>query len=287
MGRLTPSMSFVISGRVATRFLEAPVGEVHVSLDLGLTRSAVTVQEDHVLLPDGARLSKRDLAECFKDPQDCIEIAGAGCRKIYHYCPQTRRYYKLFQPFEDRAPTVVIAGATMHAIVRMDPWADEAEKTRLLSSKGGECLDTCFGLGYSAQLLARAGFDRVVSCEVDTNVLACAAVNPWSRAALQDQRIEIVQTDVRDYLRGCQRERFAAIFHDPPTVHLAGELYSTALYAELARVLLPGGTLYHYVGSPGGRLGADHAGRIIQRLREMGFVNARRRARGVLARRGS
>jgi len=280
-------MSFVISGRTARRILEAPPGKLDVSLDLGLSRSRILVCEDDIVLPGGSRVAKEALRKSFREPQDCVELAGSRCRKVYDYCAKTRRYYKLFQPFEDRAPTIVIAGAAMHAIVRMDPWEDVMEKVGLLTARGGECLDTCFGLGYSAQLLARAGFDRVVSCEVDTNVLACAAVNPWSRAALEDRRIEIVQADVRDYLRGCQRERFATIFHDPPTVQLAGELYGTALYAELARVLLHGGTLYHYVGSPGGRLGADHAGRVMQRLREVGFVNARRRARGVIARRGS
>jgi hypothetical protein len=258
---------------------------VSVSLDLGLSRSAVRVEKDVVTLPDGQLISRDNLSAAFSAPEDCIEIAQGACEKIYVFDHQAGKYYKLFQPFEDRAPTLVINNATMHAIVRMDPWQDEQEKVSALSPRGGECLDTCFGLGYSAQLLVRAGCEHVVSCEADPNVLGCAAANPWSRGAFGDPRIEILQADVREYLRRRQEGSFAAIFHDPPTIHQAGELYAAELYAEFARVLASGGVLYHYVGAPGARLGRDLTRGVMRRLHDAGFVSVRRVARGVLARR--
>ena len=280
----SPHASPVVSGHTAARLLAAAPGEIEVSLDLGLSRSCVRVEGDAVVLPGDARVLTRDLRAAFRAPEDCIEISGTECRKIYHFSELTNRYYKLYQPFDDRAPTIVIAGAGMHAIVGMDPWADEEEKVAVLRARGGECLDTCFGLGYSAQLLARAGFDRLVTCEVDPNVLDCAAANPWSRGAFDDERIQILARDVREFLRESPDDQFAAVFHDPPTVHLAGELYSGELYAEFARVLAPRGTLYHYVGAPGARVGRDYTRGVMRRLHQAGFTRTTRRARGVLAR---
>ena len=283
MQSIKPRNSLVLSGHTARRILEAPTGKLAASLDLGLTRSNVSLLADVITLPGGRRIRKQDLAAAFKDAEDCIELTPDRPRKVYIFSQKTGKYYKLFQPTEDRPPTVVIAGATMHAIVKMDPWQDEAEKVATLKARGGECLDTCFGLGYSARLLAVAGFRRVTTCEVDANVLEVAAVNPWSRAALEDARIDIVQADVRKLLRSCKDGRFAAIFHDPPTVHQAGELYSAELYADFARVLASRGVLYHYVGSPGARVGQDYTRGVMERLSAAGFASPRRCARGVLA----
>ena len=276
--------AFVVSGRTARRLLDAPAGAIEVSLDLGLTRCEVRVEGGVIRLPDGTSVTADALAGAFRDDEDCIEIAAGSCLKVYRFDPERGKYYKLFQPFEDLAPTLVIAGRTMHTIVGTDPWDDAAQKVGAMGrGRRGACLDTCFGLGYSAQLLARAGWGRVVSCEVDPNVIECAAVNPWSRGALEDPRIEIVQEDVREYVACCPDGSLSAVFHDPPTVHLAGELYGPAFYRELARVLAPGGALYHYVGAPGARAGRDHTRGVMQRLREAGFTGLRRQARGVLA----
>jgi len=282
MSDAAPPPAPVISGRTAERLLNAE-GCVTVSLDLGLTQSNVEVGGEEMILPGGRAVRKDALAGAFKDAEDCIELSAGGPRKVYLFSEETGKYYKLYQPFEDRAPTIIIAGATMHTIVSTDPWQDEEEKVRTIPARGGECLDTCFGLGYSAQLLAARGFERVVSCEADANVLSVAAVNPWSRGALEDDRIEVLSVDVREHVRAREDGRFAAVFHDPPTVQQAGELYSGALYAEFARVLARRGSLYHYVGAPGAKLGRDYAEGVIRRLREAGFERTRRIARGVLA----
>ncbi|MDP6107329.1 MAG: methyltransferase [Candidatus Brocadiia bacterium] len=285
MTQIKPRGVYVLSGRTARGLLDAPEGSVEVSLDLGMTRQVVRVEEGAFLLPDGSSLGRDGLAGAFREPEDCIEITAGQCAKVFEFDEASHRDYKLYQPVEGHPPTLLIAGHNMHAIVGMDPWQDARQKVRALRGRrGGLCLDTCFGLGYSAQLLAGADWDRVVSCEVDEIVLEFAAVNPWSRGAFESDRIELVHDDVASYLSGCADGSFAGIFHDPPVVHLAGELYGLDFYRELARVLEPRGVLYHYVGSPGGRGGHDQTRRVMQRLHEAGYPQTRRAPSGTLAR---
>jgi predicted methyltransferase len=276
--------AFVISGRTARRIVEAPAGPLELSLDLGRSRAAVTVEGGSAVLPDGRPVGIDVLSQAVSDDEDCVELAASGPRKVYLYSEERRKYYKLYQPFEDRPPTVVINGATMHAIVGKDPWQDEVEKVAQVPARRGACLDTCCGLGYSAQLLLSAGFRPVVTCEADPNVLVVAAVNPWSEG-LWAPHVVLVPMDLRDLVRSTPDGRFACVFHDPPTVHQAGELYSEELYRGFARVLAPGGVLYHYVGAPGRRAGRDYARGVMRRLQAAGFVDVRRAASGVAARR--
>ena len=273
----------VISGRAARRLVDSDDGVLEVSLDLGPSRASVAIDGAEVLLPDGQRLAKTELAASFSSPEDCIEICPDACRKVYIYSEAERKYYKLYQPYEGRAPTVVINNAAMHAIVGKDPWQNAAEKVGTLPARRGECLDTCCGLGYSAQLLAREGFERITTCEVDPNVLQVAAANPWSQRLFTGRKIEIVQSDVRRFIESCPDGRFACIFHDPPTILHAGELYAGALYAQFARAMSAGGVLYHYVGEPGGRTGRDYARGVMRRLQQRGFAHVRRVVGGVLA----
>ena len=273
----------ILSGRTARLLVECAAGALEVSLDLGLTRTEVTAGADLIQLPGGESVSRSALAEAFSAPEDCVTVSGGACRKSYTYSIATRRYYKLYQPFDGRAPTIVINNAAMHAIVGMDPWQDEEEKVGALGPLRGRCLDTCCGLGYSAQLLARTGCQRVTTCEVDEEVLRIASLNPWSRGLFQSGSIEILHVDVRDFVKECAVGTFAAIFHDPPTPYQAGELYSEELYAGFARALSPSGVLYHYVGRPGARRGQDYARGVMRRLQSVGFTRVSRCARGVLA----
>ncbi len=273
----------ILCGATAQALLEADEGGLAVSLDLGRSTATVVVGRDSLTLPDGRRVGKADLADAFSEPQDCIEISDGPCRKVYLYDESTRKYYKLYQPVEGRAPTIVINNATMHAIVGKDPWQDEVDKVAVVPRRRGECLDTCCGLGYSAQMLADAGFSRVTTCEVDPNVLRIAALNPWSEGLFSNARITIRNVDVREFVASCPDGRFSCVFHDPPTVLQAGELYAEDLYRAFARVLSARGVLYHYVGAPGARVGRDYARGVIRRLQEAGFEGVRRVTGGVLA----
>jgi len=282
----------IVSGRTAQRMLRAGEGTLEVSLDLGRGRAQVRVEDGAILLPGGARVSKDELADAFSDEEDCVRLDGGACRKVYLFSESERKYYKLFQPFEDRAPTIVINGATMHAIVGKDPWSDAADKVACVPdrpgrrSRPGRCLDTCCGLGYSAQLLA-ARFESVMACEVDANVLEVASVNPWSEGLFTAPNVEVRNADLREVLAGCAPGSLGCIFHDPPTVYQAGELYAESLYRRFAAALARGGVLYHYVGEPGRKLGRDYAGGVMHRLRSAGFGRVRRVTGGVLAFRGA
>lgn len=272
----------LVSGRTARRMLATEAGTLHVSLDLGLTEDGITAQKDVFRLPDGTRVPRGDLEEAFGEPEDCVRLAEGDCRKVYRYSDARKKFYKLYQPFEDDAPTIVINGMTMHAITRTDPWTDAQEKVQSVPERAGRCLDTCCGLGYTAQILARR-FGRVTTCEVDANVLAVASVNPWSRLLFQTSNLEVRQQDVRYLLAEVPEGHFACIFHDPPTVYLAGQLYSEVLYRRFLQVLERGGVLYHYVGVPGERRGQDYARGVMRRLREAGFKRVERAKDGVKA----
>jgi len=134
--------AFVVSGRTARRIARAPDGPLEASLDLGRTRSTVRIEADSATLPDGRTVDRAALAEAVSDGEDCIELTPAAPRKVYAYSRERCCYYKLFQPFEDRPPTIVINGATMHAIVGKDPWQDEAAKVGQVVAprRGGRCL---------------------------------------------------------------------------------------------------------------------------------------------------
>lgn len=53
-------------------------------------------------------------------------------------------------------------------------------------------------------------------------------------------------------VKGFGDGEFAAIIHDPPARALCKttDMYGAAFYKDLARVLKPGGTLFHYIGNP-------------------------------------
>jgi len=272
----------IMSGHTIRWLLDAGEGDLEVSLDLGRSRTSVTVRAGQILLGAGLQVPQGNLAAAFSAPEDCVLIYGERCEKTYRYSDRTRRYYKLFQPHEDRAPTIVINNATMHAVVGKDPWQNASEKVATVPVLDGPCLDTCCGLGYSAQLLAARGSGPVTTCESDVNVLHMAAVNPWSEGLFSHPQVTVRLGGLQKLLAGCGPEQFAIVFHDPPTVHQAGDLYSGQIYRELARVLMPGGAMYHYVGAPGGRLGRDHAGGVMRRMQEGGFERVRRVTDGVL-----
>lgn len=56
-------------------------------------------------------------------------------------------------------------------------------------------------------------------------------------------------------VKGFGDGEFAVIIHDPPARALCKttDMYGAAFYKDLARVLKPGGTLFHYIGNPESR----------------------------------
>jgi predicted methyltransferase len=287
----SPNHGPVLSGHwlELARRADAP-GAVTISLDLGRTRTELTLTKDALLLPDAARLPLEDLRKLRTKPEDCWVLTERGLQKIYIFDPEARRYYKLYQPRPDWAPTVVINNAPMHVIGECPPTEDAERKLQAVLAQCGargrlggfRALDTCFGLGYTAAALRRHGAASVLSCEVDRHVLKMADWNPWSADALESPAVRVLPEDARHVLARTEPERFDVVIHDPPTLSLAGEMYADAVLSELFRVLRPGGVLYHYTGSPGGRLGRDVPGKLAGRIRAAGFGAARRVWGGVV-----
>lgn len=170
----------------------------------------------------------------------------------------------------DGAPALIVDGVLMHRVSGTSPERDARDKVRLLGIRGGRVLDTCAGLGYSAQEAARRGA-WVLTCEVDPGVVAIARTNPASAGLFDPARIALVLADVQPLVAACPEGVFSAILHDPPMLARAGDLYGRAFYADLYRVLAPGGALFHYVGEPGRRKGRDVPAGVARRLADVGF----------------
>ena len=167
--------------------------------------------------------------------------------------------------------TVEIDGVRMHQTGLKSPLSDAKDKIRLLMiRKGDRVLDVCTGLGYSALAAANAGA-KVVTVEIDEEVLALAVGNKDSKGLFGNQNIELVVDDAFSYLDDLPDASFGKIMHDPPRLSMAGELYSLEFYKKLFRVLRFGGLLFHYTGNPGKKSGKNIPKGVKNRLLEAGF----------------
>lgn len=213
-------------------------------------------------------------------------------RTIYHWTggvfePVARFGASLLKlvPTDWGPPTFEIDGVKMLPTKLVSPYDDARRKVALIEPAGKKILDTCAGLGYFAAWCLAGGASAVTSYEINPDVLWLRTLNPWSP---QDEpRLNLVAGDVSQSINELADASFGAILHDPPRFGLAGELYSQAFYDELARVLKPGGRLFHYTGTPN-RLtsGRDVPHEVERRLRRAGFTT-RIDGDGVLAIRGS
>ncbi len=195
-------------------------------------------------------------------------------------------YYKLVPTIPRSYPTLEINGIHMHRVSGTDPRRDTIAKIRAARVRRGDIvLDTCMGLGYTAIHSIAAGARRVVTVEIDRNVLAIAEYNPWSHR-LSFPSIEIINSDVTTVIREFEDESFDKIIHDPPRLTgSTGPLYGTDFYMELYRVLRKGGRLFHYTGEPGRKHGKHFPGKVSGKLKSVGFhvLGYDKRALGVVA----
>ncbi|MDH4165592.1 MAG: methyltransferase domain-containing protein [Gammaproteobacteria bacterium] len=213
-------------------------------------------------------------------------------RTIYHWAgtafePVARFGTSLLKlvPTDWGPPTFEIDGVKMLPTKQVSPYDDARRKVALIEPGGKRILDTCAGLGYFAAWCLEGGASEVTSYEINPDVLWLRALNPWSPA--EGPGLNLVAGDIGAAIRGFADVSFDAILHDPPRFGLAGELYSQDFYDELARVLKPGGRLFHYTGTPN-RLtsGRDVPQEVQRRLRLAGFTT-RIEADAVLGTRGS
>ena len=220
----------------------------------------------------------------FPYPETCRE------RTVYHwdggsFVPVARYAQSLVKlvPTEWGPPTFEIDGIKMLPTARVSPWEDARDKVALVEPHGRTVLDTCGGLGYFAAWCLAGGAARVLSFEKNPDVLWLRSLNPWSPPP--GERLSVALGDVVADIAALPDASVGAILHDPPRFGIAGELYSQAFYAQLARVLRRRGRLFHYTGTPN-RLtsGRDVPAEVARRLQRAGFVTELA-GDGVLARR--
>jgi predicted methyltransferase len=248
------------------------IATLECSLDLGRTKATVGIGPD--------RWHWR--SEGYPYPDDCRERTvyhwdGAGFRAVARY---GTALVKLV-PTAWGPPTFEIDGIKMLPTAQVSPWVDARAKVALVEPRGRTVLDCCGGLGYFAAACLESGAARVLSFERSPDVLWLRGLNPWSPGP--DPRLALESADVTAAVRGLADGSVDAILHDPPRFGIAGELYSSDFYAQLARVLRRGGRMFHYTGTPNRvSRGRDLAGEVSKRLRTAGF-RAEARGDGVLA----
>jgi hypothetical protein len=253
----------------------AQAGAVAAECSLDLQRTTVTVQVD----PEGWTFEDRR----YPYPDRCKD------RTIYHWTgsefePVSRFTTSLVKlvPTDWGAPTFEIDGIKMLPTSRVSPYTDAERKVALIQPRGKKILDTCGGLGYFAAWCLQGGAAHVSSYEESADVLWLRSLNPWSPS--DAPRLTLAHADVVNEIGTLASDSFDAALHDPPRFGIAGQLYSQALYRELARVLRRGAPMFHYTGAPNKlATGRDLANEVSHRLRNAGF-ETRHSGDGVLAR---
>jgi uncharacterized protein len=190
--------------------------------------------------------------------------------------------YKLV-PTDWGPPTFEIDGIKMLPTAKISPFEDAEDKVAMIRPRGKRVLDCCGGLGYFAHWCLIEGAAEVHSFEKSDAVLWLRGINPWSPRG--DSRLKLKLGDISKIITDLPAAGFDAVLHDPPRFGTAGELYSQVFYDELARVLVPGGMLFHYTGTPNKLTsGRDVQREVRRRLQKSGF-EAQAEGDGVLARR--
>ncbi len=261
------------------------LSEAPVSLDLGLSVGLAHLLPQEVWLLQGRQeehLSWEKLAEIAENQNNCFLIQNGQAEAVRAFSEVTGRAFSLYPTRS--APTMLISGIPMHRIKDTDPYQDTLAKLRALGTAGGCVLDTATGLGYTAIQAARTA-EKVVTIELDPAAREMCRANPWSQELFTRSNIELRLGDSYDELEHMQESSFSSILHDPPAFALAGDLYSAEFYRFAWRALKPRGRMFHYIGDPDSKSGAQVTRGVVRRLLEAGFsrVDPRPQAFGVLA----
>jgi len=239
-----------------------------VLANLGLRMVDVKIIDDEAIIGDFS-VNLRELEEVADDEEGVYSLSSEGLSKLVI---AREHFYKLRRVADNTAPTLEIDGIHMHKIEGTTPWEDARRKVSLAKVRANHrVLDSCMGLGYTAIHSALLGA-KVLTVELDPNVIELASYNPWSWK-IKELQIQVVMGDVCEAIKKLGDECFDRIVHDPPRFSArTGRLYGRELYSEFHRVLKENGLLFHYVGSPGRMRGLDLIRSVAKRLEEVGFT---------------
>ncbi|MDE2219038.1 MAG: SAM-dependent methyltransferase [Gammaproteobacteria bacterium] len=253
--------------------------QLECTLDLGRSRGFVALAAQDWAW-DGRRFPYPGACK----PRTIHHWTGAAFEPVARF---THALFKLV-PTEWGPPTFAIDGVKMLPTAKLSPYVDAQRKVALIAPRGKVVLDACGGLGYFAAWCLQGGARRILSFEKHADVLWLRSLNPWSPdsawQAPPGAALELRQGDIAQEIQGLGSASVDAVLHDPPRFALAGELYSQAFYGQLARVLRPGGLLFHYTGAPNSiSRGRELAREVCARLGQAGFSTGFN-GDGVLAR---
>lgn len=278
-------MKYSLSHFQAKSLLEARQNDqssLSISLDLEISVVEVSLTEAGVELPDGSILTWEDVNTVSENESSCYIVENGRLEKTQFFSETFNRVYTLYPT--PKAPTMLISGIPMHRIKEVTPMQDTREKVKTIAPLIGQVLDTATGLGYSAIAAAETA-ESVTTIELDPTVLELCRLNPWSQALFDNPCIDRRIGDAWDVIETLPDASYTRILHDPPTMSLAGHLYSGDFYRELYRVLRPNGRLFHYIGAPNSKTGGHTTRGVMERLQEAGFgrVVPKPKAYGVAA----
>ena len=240
------------------------------SVDLGVSATEVGIHADHVVFPDSSTLGWEHVEAIYANKNACFCIQGNSPVVINGFSETLGRYFSLM-PTEN-APIMVMAGFPMHRSKNISPIKAAQAMIKPLLPLSGNILDTATGLGYTAIEAAKRA-SLVTTIELCPVALEMARMNPWSRGLFNNPKIAGILGDSFDELAAFPDECFTAVIHDPPTVGLAGDLYSGEFYKRVFRVLMPRGRMFHYLGDLGSISGARVSKGAVKRLYDEGFRN--------------
>jgi predicted methyltransferase len=293
-------------------FKAQPAYKVTSSIDLSFSQIPLILTEEGVSTHNSKLLATWTEMKDIAKKANCFALYEDGSKpwKVSTLSASTGYAASLCPPLSGAsAPTLILAGFTMHRIVgdNINPNVDTKHKlASIFIPPGAKVLDTCMGLGYTAigaaKLVAKARSPdsqipstgevspsgHVITCEIDTASLEMAAYNPWSRHLFDDTLpIEIKLGDISQMIRDFPSASFNIILHDPPAKVLCKQnLYSQDFYSQIYRVLKkPGGKLFHYIGNPDSKESGRLFRGVQERLGAAGFRNIAiaREAFGVTA----
>ena len=252
------------------------------SIDLGISTVEALIQVDGVVYPDSTMLGWADAEEISSNENACYCIEDNVPVAIRGFSETLGRVYSLMPT--PSAPVMLIAGFSMHRFKDIAPLKAALAMVAPLAPVHGNILDTTTGLGYTAIEASRKA-SHVTTIELCPVAQKMARMNPWSRELFGNPKITQIMGDCVEKIMTFADNSFSGVIHDPPTMSLAGDLYSGEFYKQVHRIVTPRGRMFHYLGDPDSATGARVTRGAVKRLYDAGFrkVISQPAAFGVVA----